>query len=177
MGGTLRKLLPGEKEAKVLMMGLDAAGKTTMLHKLGWDPGAAVITGVIGWSVEEVSFKNINLTSWDFGYGGSATDKLRPLLRRHYYPGTDGLILFVDANDRGRIGDVRCELQKVLQEELLRDACLLVFANKQDLQNAMSTAEVIDTLELDSIDRRKWHILGDSRGQFSSVGQRRGVAR
>ena len=58
-------------------------------------------------------------------------DKIRPLWR-HYYQGTNGLIYVVDSNDRDRIEDAREELTKMLNEDEMRDAVLLVFANKQD---------------------------------------------
>eukprot|EP00756_Hemistasia_phaeocysticola_P018407 Hpha_TRINITY_DN15593_c2_g2::TRINITY_DN15593_c2_g2_i1::g.104808::m.104808/K07937/ARF1; ADP-ribosylation factor 1 len=152
MGGSISKLfsgVSGKKEAKVLLLGLDGAGKTTMLHKLGCRPTIFVR------SVESVSYKDLDLISWDIG----GYDKLLPLFRR-FYPGTKGVILVVDSADRKRLGEVRDSLQKLLLEELLRDACLLVFANKQGVPDAMCAAEMIDRLDLESIDRRKWHIQG-----------------
>eukprot|EP00756_Hemistasia_phaeocysticola_P039503 Hpha_TRINITY_DN16818_c0_g7::TRINITY_DN16818_c0_g7_i1::g.148348::m.148348/K07937/ARF1; ADP-ribosylation factor 1 len=158
MGDSISKLFSWKKETKVLMVGLDAAGKTTMFYKIGWSPAQYPITigSGWGWSTEDNSYKNLNIFSWDIH---GSMDRARPLWR-HYYPGTKGVILFVDSNDRDRVGEVRDELQKLLLEDLLRDACLLVFANKQDLPSAMSTAELIDRLDLESIDRRKWHIQG-----------------
>ena len=82
---------------------------------------------------------------------------LRPLWR-HYFQNTNGVIFVVDSNDRDRAGQAKDELQKMLAEDELRDACLLVFANKQDLPNAMSTAEVTDKLGLHSLRNRKWYI-------------------
>jgi ADP-ribosylation factor protein 1 len=64
----------------------------------------------------------------------------------------------VDSNDRERIAEAREELEKMLNEDELRDAVLLVFANKQDLPNAMSVAEITDKLGLHSMRNRKWYI-------------------
>lgn len=64
----------------------------------------------------------------------------------------------VDSNDRERINEANEELQKMLNEDELRDAVLLVFCNKQDLPNAMSVAEVTDKLGLHSLRNRKWYI-------------------
>ena len=69
-----------------------------------------------------------------------------------------GLIFVVDSNDRERIEEAQNELQKMLQEDELRDALLLVFANKQDLPNAMSAAELTDKLGLRHLGGRKWFI-------------------
>ena len=82
----------------------------------------------IGFNVETVEYKNIQFTVWDVG----GQDKIRPLWR-HYFQNTQGIIFVVDSNDRDRIVEAREELQRMLNEDELRDALLLVFANKQDL--------------------------------------------
>ena len=64
----------------------------------------------------------------------------------------------VDSNDRERISEARDELDKMLKEDELRDAVLLVFANKQDLPQAMSVAEITDKLGLHNIRNRKWYM-------------------
>merc|ERR1711862_993891 len=77
---------------------------------------------------------------------------------RHYYPGTDAIVFVVDSNDRDRIEDAREELCKFLSEDDLADASLLVLANKQDLPNAMTAAQVTDELGLHNIRHRDWYI-------------------
>ena len=64
----------------------------------------------------------------------------------------------MDSNDRERIGEARDELARMLAEDELRDAVLLVFANKQDLPNAMNAAEITDKLELPKMRQRNWYI-------------------
>jgi len=134
------------------MVGLDAAGKTTILYKLKLGEIVTTIP-TIGFNVETVEYKNINFTVWDVG----GQDKIRPLWR-HYFQNTQGLIFVVDSNDRERVTEATEELQKMLNEDELRDAALLVFANKQDLPNAMSVAELTDKLGLHSLRSRKWYI-------------------
>ena len=107
---------------------------------------------VAGFNVETVEYKNIRFTVWDVG----GQDKIRPLWR-HYYQNTQGLIFVVDSNDRDRMEDAREELKKMLDEDELRDAIVLVFANKQDLPKAMSATEVTDALQLHSL-HRPWYI-------------------
>ena len=70
----------------------------------------------------------------------------------------DGIIFVVDSNDRDRISAARDELDKMCQEEALRDAILLVFSNKQDLPNAMNASEMVEKLGLRSRSNRKWYI-------------------
>ena len=127
----------GKEERRILMVGLDAAGKTTILYKLKLGEIVTTIP-TIGFNVETVEYKNINFTVWDVG----GQDKIRPLWR-HYYQNTQGLIFVVDSNDRDRVDDAKEELHRMLNEDELRDAVVLVFANKQDLPQAMPAAEVI----------------------------------
>ena len=144
----------GKQEVRILMVGLDAAGKTTILYKLKLGEIVTTIP-TIGFNVETVEYKNLKFTMWDVG----GQDKLRPLWR-HYFQNTHGIIFVVDSNDRDRATNARDELQKMLAEDELRDAILLVFANKQDLPNAMSTTEVQEKLGLHLMRNRTWFIQG-----------------
>eukprot|EP01017_Pseudomicrothorax_dubius_P013594 TRINITY_DN1605_c0_g1_i10.p1 TRINITY_DN1605_c0_g1~~TRINITY_DN1605_c0_g1_i10.p1 ORF type:complete len:168 (-),score=55.65 TRINITY_DN1605_c0_g1_i10:9-512(-) len=141
------------KEMKILMLGLDAAGKTTILYKLKLGEVIASVP-TIGFYVETVEYKNIKFTVWDFG----GQDKLR-VLWRHYFQNTQGLIFVVDSSDRERVELAKEELHKMLGEEELRDAVVLVFANKQDL-GVMSVAEVTEKLGLHTLRGREWYIQG-----------------
>ena len=142
----------GTREMRILMVGLDAAGKTTILYKLKLGEVVNTIP-TIGFNVETVEYKNISFNVWDVG----GQDKIR-LLWRHYYTNTQGLIYVVDSNDRERIEENREELHKMLAEEELRDAVLLVFANKQDLPGALTCPEITDKLGLHTIRGRTWFI-------------------
>jgi len=146
------KGLFGKKEMRILMVGLDAAGKTTILYKLKLGEIVTTIP-TIGFNVETVEYKNISFTVWDVG----GQDKIRPLWR-HYFQNTQGLIFVVDSNDRERAQEAKDELNRMLNEDELRDAVLLVFANKQDLPNAMNAAELTDKLGLHNIKNRSWYI-------------------
>uniref|UniRef100_A0A8P0TKK0 ARF GTPase 3 n=2 Tax=Canis lupus familiaris TaxID=9615 RepID=A0A8P0TKK0_CANLF len=127
-------------------------GKTTILYKLKLGEIVTTIP-TIGFNVETVEYKNISFTVWDVG----GQDKIRPLWR-HYFQNTQGLIFVVDSNDRERVNEAREELMRMLAEDELRDAVLLVFANKQDLPNAMNAAEITDKLGLHSLRHRNWYI-------------------
>ncbi|KAL1257089.1 hypothetical protein QQF64_012634 [Cirrhinus molitorella] len=155
MGLTISSLfsrLFGKKQMRILMVGLDAAGKTTILYKLKLGEIVTTIP-TIGFNVETVEYKNICFTVWDVG----GQDKIRPLWR-HYFQNTQGLIFVVDSNDRERVAESAEELSKMLQEDELRDAVLLVFANKQDLPNAMAVSELTDKLGLQSLRSRTWYV-------------------
>ncbi|GFG33735.1 hypothetical protein Cfor_05099 [Coptotermes formosanus] len=83
--------------------------------------------------------------------------KIGPLWR-HYFQNTQGLIFIVDSHERQRIGEAEKELQTMLQKDEFRDAVLLVLANKQDLPNAMSAAELTEKLGLNQLRHRRWYI-------------------
>jgi len=162
MGNAIQRLWNGffgKKEMRILMVGLDAAGKTTILYKLKLGEVVTTIP-TIGFNVETVEYKNISFTVWDVG----GQDKIRPLWR-HYYQNTQGIIFVVDSNDKERVegnstaeASAHEELHRMLAEDELRDAILLVFANKQDLPNALSVADVTEKLKLNTIRNRAWYI-------------------
>jgi len=149
---SIRDRLLGKQEKRILMIGLDAAGKTTVLYKLKLGQVVTTIP-TIGFNVETVQYKLISFTLWDVG----GRDKIRPL-HRHYYHGTDALIFVVDSNDRDRIEDAREELAKMTNEDELSEIPVLVFANKQDLPNAMTAAEVTEELGLFNLPRHQWFV-------------------
>lgn len=162
MGKSLSKVwskMFGKKEMRILMVGLDAAGKTTILYKLKLGEVVTTIP-TIGFNVETVEYKNISFTVWDVG----GQDKIRPLWR-HYYQNTQGIIFVVDSNDQERMdasagteSSAKEELHRMLAEDELRDAVLLVFANKQDLPNALSVQKITEKLQLNTIRNRSWYI-------------------
>ncbi|KAG1961445.1 Ras-related small GTP-binding family protein [Pimephales promelas] len=141
--GNLLKSLIGKKEMRILMVGLDAAGKTTILYKLKLGEIVTTIP-TIGFNVETVEYKNISFTVWDVG----GQDKIRPLWR-HYFQNTQGLIFVVDSNDRERVNEAREELMRMLAEDELRDAVLLIFANKQARASLCFCCSLIQRLFID----------------------------
>ncbi|XP_061640609.1 uncharacterized protein LOC133483420 isoform X2 [Phyllopteryx taeniolatus] len=128
--------------ARILMVGLDAAGKTTLLYRMKL---AEVVTTIptVGFNVETVEYKNISFTVWDVG----GQTVIRSLWR-HYYTNTNGVIFVVDCNDPHRLKEAAEELHGMLEDEQLSTAALLVFANKQDLPRAATVGEVAEGLRL-----------------------------
>merc|ERR1712010_111584 len=93
------------------------------------------------------------MVMWDVG----GQDKIRKLWR-HYYSGSNALIFVVDSSDRDRVDEAREELSKILDDDEMRDAACLVYANKQDLPNAMPAAELTEKLGLHNLRNREWYI-------------------
>ncbi|EGF79243.1 hypothetical protein BATDEDRAFT_17007 [Batrachochytrium dendrobatidis JAM81] len=156
MGGIFSSLLSrlwGSKDVRILILGLDGAGKTTILYRL--QIGEVVTTiPTIGFNVETVTYKNIKFQVWDLG----GQTSIRPYWRC-YYANTDAIIYVIDSADRDRISTSKEELMAMLEEEELKDAALLVFANKQDMEGAMSVTEVSEFLGLTALKTRTWTIF------------------
>ncbi|KAH7100436.1 ADP-ribosylation factor 1-like protein [Auriculariales sp. MPI-PUGE-AT-0066] len=141
----------GPQETRIMMLGCDNAGKTTILYQLKL--GEVIITiPTIGFNVETVTHRNLTFTVWDMG----GQDRIR-VLWRLYYRNTRGVIFVVDSNDTQRIEEVAETLHRVLEEADLRDAAVLVLANKQDLPNALPVASLVDQLRMLKV-HQEWFI-------------------
>jgi len=144
----------GNKRARILLLGLDAAGKTTILYKLKLNENVTTIP-TIGFNVEEVSpIKNVTFTMWDVG----GQEKIRPLWR-HYYQGSEGLLFVVDSSDVQRVAEARDEIFSVLKDEAMDQGVpTVILANKQDLPNALKSWELVDKMGLRELRSNPWHV-------------------
>uniref|UniRef100_A0A803K5Q3 ADP-ribosylation factor-like protein 14 n=1 Tax=Xenopus tropicalis TaxID=8364 RepID=A0A803K5Q3_XENTR len=128
----LKKMKQKEREVRLLMLGLDNAGKTTILKKFNGED-INTISPTLGFNIKTLEHRGFKLNMWDVG----GQKSLRSYWR-NYFESTDGLIWVVDSADRARLQDCAQELAGLLLEERLAGATLLVFANKQDLPGALS---------------------------------------
>jgi len=143
-----------KEEIRMLMLGLDAAGKTTILYKLKLGDVVTTIP-TIGFNVETVEYKNLSMTVWDVG----GQKKIR-MLWHHYFTGSRALIYIVDSADRERLDEAREEMWAVLADDALAGVPVLVFANKQDLPKAADARTVADKLDLFKLKDHAWHVQG-----------------
>ncbi|KNE64184.1 small GTP-binding protein domain [Allomyces macrogynus ATCC 38327] len=142
LSGILSVFSGRKEETRVLMVGLDYAGKTTMLYRL--KSGAVVTTiATIGFNVEVVQYGPVSFTVWDVGYQSQTLP-----LYRHYYEMTSAIMFIVDSTDVARIDEARNVMARVCGDNDLRDVAVLVFANKQDKPDALSADAVADRLEV-----------------------------
>ncbi|TFY65971.1 hypothetical protein EVG20_g5118 [Dentipellis fragilis] len=148
----IRKNRQKEKEMRILFLGLDNAGKTTILKKLNGEDIMS-ISPTLGFNIKTFVHGRYTLNVWDVG--GQRT--LRPYWR-NYFEQTDAIVWVVDSGDRMRMRDCKEELHSLLLEDRLAGASLLVFANKQDIQGSMSDREIEEALDLRSIKSHEWTI-------------------
>ncbi|XP_063397404.1 E3 ubiquitin-protein ligase TRIM23-like [Mytilus trossulus] len=140
-------------EMRVVTLGLDHAGKTSILFKLKQNEFIQTIP-TIGFNVETIEYKNLKFTIWDVG----GQHKIRPLWK-HYYFNTQAVIYVIDSNNKDRLAEAQNELAKLVQEKELREASLLIFVNKQDIQPCVSIEEVTESFGLFKLCcNRSWHI-------------------
>ncbi|KAF1334193.1 hypothetical protein FI667_g2224, partial [Globisporangium splendens] len=152
----------GSKEVRILILGLDNAGKTTILYRLQADEIEQTVP-TIGFNMETLQYKNIKFQVWDLG----GQTSIRPYWRC-YYPNTDAIIYVVDSADVDRLNIAKQELHAMLEvwtacaywtrEEELKDSILLVFANKQDQKGALNAAQISEAMGLSDIRNRQWSI-------------------
>merc|ERR1712061_597645 len=155
MGGLLsilKKMRKDEKEARILMLGLDNAGKTTILEKLS-EEDISHIMPTQGFNIKSLVHEGFKLNVWDIG--GQKT--IRPYWS-NYFEGSDALVYVIDSSDKRRLEESGTELAELLAEEKLGAIPLIIFANKQDLLNATTPDQISETLKLGAVKDRTWTI-------------------
>mmetsp|Transcript_21039 Transcript_21039/g.51860 ORF Transcript_21039/g.51860 Transcript_21039/m.51860 type:complete len:181 (-) Transcript_21039:110-652(-) len=151
---SLWRQMTGAPQYKICMIGLDNAGKTTILYKLHLGEVVST-TPTIGSNVETITHRNITFQVWDLGGQASLRDSWSL-----YYVDSACIIMVVDSADPERVQLAAAELKKALAVPEISDVAVLVMANKQDVRGALSTAELIDSLGLSDIQGHNWHIQG-----------------
>ncbi|KAI8542467.1 hypothetical protein RHMOL_Rhmol08G0139900 [Rhododendron molle] len=196
----IRKIKRKEKEMRILMVGLDNSGKTTIVLKINGED-TSIISPTLGFNIKTITYNKYTLNIWDVG--GQRTIRS---YWRNYFEQTDGLVWVVDSSDLRRLDDCQFELHNLLKEEAdyaifccgadatqmsyvrkmvkdplqlsisnvksedrcnnghrLSGASLLILANKQDIQGALSPHEIAKVLNLEGLDKtRHWEIVGCS---------------
>lgn len=149
----LKKTKEKEREVRLLMLGLDNAGKTTILKKYNGEDISS-ISPTLGFNIKTLEYQGYKLNVWDVG--GQTTIRS---YWRNYFEQTDGLVWVVDSGDKIRLEDCRKELHMLLLQERLAGASLLVFCNKQDLQGSLTVEEIKEFLQLDNFQTRHWAVV------------------
>ena len=134
------------------MLGFEAAGKASILYQMKIGKLIESIR-TIDYNYKVIDYKGLNITFLDY------YDHFRVKL---FYEISDGIIFFVDSNEKETFEIARDILLECLNDERLKDAAFLIFANKQDLNGAISPIELTKILEIEKIKNRKWFVQGSS---------------
>ncbi|KAJ9437210.1 ADP-ribosylation factor-like protein 3 [Diplonema papillatum] len=148
----LKKLKKTDKEARILVLGLDNAGKTCCLKRLS-DEETENVMPTKGFNIKSLSQEGFKLNVWDVG----GQRIIRPYWR-NYFQETDAVLYVVDSADQKRLDETSLELSLLLEEEKLAGCPVLVLANKQDLLKALSSDEISQALKLHTLRDRAWKI-------------------
>lgn len=151
----VKKLKSNAREYRILMLGLDNAGKTTILKKVS-DEDADRVMPTQGFNIKSLMHDGFKLNVWDLG-GQSA---IRPYWQQ-YFDNTDMLVYVIDSADRRRMEESQEELVKLLTHAKLADVPVLIFANKQDLNTAAPADAILNIMREAKIlldDDRRWQI-------------------
>ena len=156
MGFIFSKLfekLFGKKEVRLLILGLDNAGKTTVLYQMQFGE-AKVTVPTLGFNVETVNYENLTFQMWDLG----GQSELRPYWRC-YFPKTNAIVFVIDSTDKDRLDIAKQELLFLIKEDDLKGVPIAILANKQDLEGALSDIEISEMLGLSDIKTNQWAIF------------------
>uniref|UniRef100_A0A8C2HRW5 ADP-ribosylation factor-like protein 6 n=1 Tax=Cyprinus carpio TaxID=7962 RepID=A0A8C2HRW5_CYPCA len=126
-----------ELELRIVLLGLDNAGKTTLLKCLASED-VNTITPTQGFNIKSVASHGMKLNVWDIG----GQKKIRPFWKK-YLENTDLLVYVIDSADKKRFEETGLELSELIDEENLTGDPILIFANKQDLGTASLASEII----------------------------------
>nr|XP_020451418.1 ADP-ribosylation factor-like protein 14 [Monopterus albus] len=146
-----------QPEARVLLLGLDNAGKSTLLYKMKHNASVSTVP-TIGFNVEmfeaRKNKKNIALTMWDVG----GQTKMREYWKSFHH-GTAAVVFVVDSSDKERLDEARKELENTLRSGHLRGRSLILLANKQDVNGALTVTEIKDKFNLTKLcSTRDWFV-------------------
>lgn len=153
----IRKGKALEREIRILILGLDNAGKTTILKHLNGED-TSLVEPTLGFNIKTLEHNGFRLNIWDVGGQKSIRS-----FWRNYFENTDALVWVVDSADSMRIDVSKEEIERILSQDQMAHCTLLVFANKQDVQGALDVKTIKEQLELDKLSQdRSWRIHGCS---------------
>eukprot|EP01121_Diplochlamys_sp_Union-15-3_P020610 TRINITY_DN8072_c0_g1_i1.p1 TRINITY_DN8072_c0_g1~~TRINITY_DN8072_c0_g1_i1.p1 ORF type:complete len:209 (-),score=43.11 TRINITY_DN8072_c0_g1_i1:98-724(-) len=149
-----------DRYSKVLILGLENSGKTTIFSTLNISSTEDGLLGnSAGFSLERGVYDPFYLIGWDVG--SNKDHKIRALWRM-YYQDIDGLVFVIDCSDTERLEEAIQELKSLLNESELKNVCLLVFANKQDKPGAISSKKIEEKLKAHIPSNITWNVQGSS---------------
>ncbi len=152
----LKTMKKAQKESKLLILGLDSGGKTTILKSVS-NENIQNLKPTQGFNIKNLRIDGVDFSVWDLG-----GQKVLRQYWSNYFKDCSALIYVIDAADVVRLEEAGQELEALLKENDLKGVPVLVFANKQDLIHALGPGEIAEEIKLENIQDRKWMIMSCS---------------
>ncbi|NXG08597.1 ARL14 protein, partial [Sakesphorus luctuosus] len=142
------------KRANIVMLGLDFAGKSTLLYQLR-SKDVSLTVPTIGFNVDMIEMeRDFTLTFWDVG----GQEKMRQVWSS-FLEDVDGLLYVVDSSDKRRLEESRKEFELILKNESTKNVPVVVLANKQDLPGALNAEEITRRFKMKKYcSDRTWYV-------------------
>ncbi|SBS86810.1 ADP-ribosylation factor, putative [Plasmodium ovale] len=148
-----KKIKERHRNIRIIILGLDNAGKTTIVKRLLGDD-IYKVHPTFGFTIESLNFNNYFINIWDVGGQKSIRHYWK-----NYYENIDGIIYVIDSSDIFRIQLCSYELKKILKEERLFGCSLLILSNKNDIENSLNIGQIVEILKLNEMNiDRHWCI-------------------
>ncbi|PBP21260.1 ADP-ribosylation factor-like protein 8B [Diplocarpon rosae] len=151
-------------EMDITMIGLQNAGKTSLLRVLAGGEFTLDSIPTVGFNMKRVQKGHVTLKCWDLG----GQPRFRSMWER-YCRGVNAIVFIVDSADTDALPVATDELHLLLEKPVLEGIPLLVLGNKSDLRNHLSTDELIDALDLKSISHREVSCYGISAKEETNL--------
>lgn len=144
MQGLLSSIGLADKQAKLVICGLDAAGKTSLLYTLKEDARMTATEPTRYPTSEQLKIAGVDFNTHDVG----GHQQVRHLWKNYFW-GTDAILFILDAADRGRLKVVQEEINNLLADKNIEDVPIAILCNKIDLPQAMLEDEIKQALKLE----------------------------
>ncbi|KAF2747072.1 ADP-ribosylation factor family protein [Sporormia fimetaria CBS 119925] len=151
-------------EMDITMIGLQNAGKTSLLRVLAGGEFTVDSIPTVGFNMKRVQKGHVTLKCWDLG----GQPRFRSMWER-YCRGVNAMVFIVDSADKDALPVAREELKLLLEKPALEGIPLLVLGNKSDLPDKLSVDELIDALNLKSISHREVSCYGISAKEETNL--------
>eukprot|EP01064_Diplonema_japonicum_P000448 TRINITY_DN102_c3_g1_i1.p2 TRINITY_DN102_c3_g1~~TRINITY_DN102_c3_g1_i1.p2 ORF type:complete len:185 (+),score=46.45 TRINITY_DN102_c3_g1_i1:56-610(+) len=139
-----------KQEMELTLVGLQNAGKTTLLNVISDGKAKPNTIPTVGLNIRKITKGNISIKLWDIG----GQPRFRGMWER-YCRGVNAIVYVVDSADRSTVDAAQKELMELMQKPALEKIPLLVLGNKNDVPSHMNEAELRQALDLDSIKGRE----------------------
>eukprot|EP01139_Manchomonas_bermudensis_P005071 Amastigsp_a174610_2034.p2 type:complete len:190 gc:universal Amastigsp_a174610_2034:592-23(-) len=135
-----------KQEMELTLVGLNSAGKTTLVNIISSGEYREDMIPTVGFNMRKVQKGNVTIKLWDIG----GQERFRATWER-YCRGVSAIVFVVDAADHSTLDQAKAELHALLSKQQLAGIPLLVLGNKNDLPEALNTEELMDAMELRAI--------------------------